>query len=413
MTTQPSLAVDPRGGIGFTEFVAMIAGLMAMTALSIDVMLPALPAIGDSLGVVNDNDRQWVIAGFVLGFGAAQIVHGPLSDRYGRRPVLLTSLLIGGLFSIVAAFSASFELLIAARVACGMAVAACRVLAVSIVRDRFAGRQMARVMSLAFIVFMAAPVLAPAIGQAILLVAPWRWIFGVLAFASAALFAWAALRLPETLAPEDRLPLSWSRLWQGWNFTLKDRMSLGYMTALAMLTGALFGFINSVQQIFFDIFEAPGLLTPVFAGVASTMAVASFVNSKIVVRLGMRVISQWSLIGFVLFGVVHLLFALSGQETIWSFAIVQGLMMACFGLSSSNFGAMAMENMGGLAGTASSVQGFVGTVAGALIGLGIGQAFDGTTVPLYTGFVVCGAIAFLVVAITERGRLFRSSSVAA
>lgn len=406
MTVQQTITRDPRDRIGFGEFVTLIAALMAMTALSIDAMLPALPAIGAALGVVNDNDRQWVIAAFMIGFGAAQIIHGPLSDRFGRRPVLLTSLVAGGVFSLVAAFSASFELLIAARVACGMAVASSRVLAISIVRDRYAGRQMARVMSLAFIVFMAAPILAPAFGQIILLFAPWRWIFGMLALASTALFIWAGLRLPETLAVEDRLPLTPSRLIRGWRVTLGDRMSLGYMLALALLQGGLFGFINSVQQIFFDIFRQPALLTPVFACVAGTMALASYFNSRLVMRLGTRLISHWALIGFIGFGALHLAIAVSGHETIWSFTLVQALMMGCFGLASSNFGAMAMENMGSMAGTASSVQGFIGTLIGALIGVGIGQAFDGTTVPLYIGFVVCGATALAIVAITERGRLF-------
>lgn len=406
MTVQQTITRDPRDRIGFGEFVTLIAALMAMTALSIDAMLPALPAIGAALGVVSDNDRQWVIAAFMIGFGAAQIIHGPLSDRFGRRPVLLTSLVAGAVFSLVAAFSASFELLIAARVACGMAVASSRVLAISIVRDRYAGRQMARVMSLAFIVFMAAPILAPALGQIILLFAPWRWIFGMLALASTALFIWASLRLPETLAVEDRLPLTLSRLIRGWRITLSDRMSLGYMLALALLQGGLFGFINSVQQIFFDIFRQPALLTPVFACVAGTMALASYFNSRLVMRLGTRLISHWALIGFIGFGVVHLAIAIGGDETIWSFTLVQALMMGCFGLASSNFGAMAMENMGGMAGTASSVQGFIGTLIGALIGVGIGQAFDGTTVPLYIGFVACGVIALAIVAVTERGRLF-------
>lgn len=411
MNEQQTLARDPQADIGFGEFVAMMAALMAMIALSIDAMLPALPAIGDSLAVANHNDRQWVIAAFMLGFGAAQIVHGPLSDRYGRRPVLLTSLIVGAVLNVIAAFSASFELLIVARVACGMAVASSRVLVISIVRDRYVGRQMARVMSLTFIVFMAAPILAPAIGQIILLFAPWRWIFAMLAVAGVAVFVWALLRLPETLAPENRVPLTVSGLAKGWWFTLTDRSSLGYLFAMTMLQGALFGFINSVQQIFFDVFERPALLTPVFAAVAATMAVASYFNSRIVVRMGTRFISHWALLGFIGFAAIHFAIALADAETIWSFAVLQAAMMGCFGLATSNFGAMAMENMGGLAGTASSVQGFIVTILGALIGIGIGQAFDGTTVPLYSGFLVCGLVALGIVFWTERGKLFRPHEV--
>ena len=392
---------------GFGEFVAMIAAMMAMTALSIDSMLPALPAIGESLGIVDANARQWVIAAFLLGFGTGQIVHGPLSDRYGRRSMVLISLLAVAICNVLAAIAGSFELLLAARVASGLAVAACRVLAVSIVRDRFSGRQMARVMSLAFIVFMAAPVLAPTTGQLILLFANWRWIFAVLAIAALALLAWTARRLPETLAEENRLPLSIARVAAGWRTTLGDRLSLGYTSAMGLLSGALFGFINSIQQIFADIFHAPQLMTILFACIAGTMALASLINSRIVIRFGTRKISHAALIGFIAVAAIHLAVALSGHETIITFSILQALMMGCFGLAGSNFGAMAMENMGGLAGTASSVQGFYSTILGAVIGIVIGQAFDGSTVPLYTGFVLCGLAALSVVFVTEHGRLFR------
>ena len=400
-------ASNPLGRIGFREFVALIASMMALTALSIDAMLPALPAIGDELGVATDNQRQWVIAAFMLGFGAAQIIHGPLADRFGRRPIVLGSLALGVALNILAAFSASFELLITARVAAGMAVASSRVLAISIVRDVYVGRQMARVMSLSFMVFLVVPILAPSIGQLVLFIAPWRWIFGVLAGASALVFAWVLLRLPETLMEEKRLPFTPARVLGGFRITLSDRCSLGYTVAMTMLQGALFGFINSVQQVMFDVFEAPLMLTPVFAAVAGTMAVAAYTNSRIVIRFGTRFISHWAMIGFIAFSALHLLVAVSGLESIWTFAVIQALTMGCFGLATSNFGAMAMQNMGALAGTASSVQGFLGTISGSLIGIAIGQAFDGSTVPLYTGFLVCGLLSLVAVLWTERGKLFR------
>ncbi|NJC34655.1 DHA1 family bicyclomycin/chloramphenicol resistance-like MFS transporter [Sphingomonas jejuensis] len=393
--------------IGFTEFVALIAALMAMTALSIDSMLPALPAIGESLQVVADNDRQWVIASFLIGFGLGQIVHGPLSDRFGRKPVLLTSLGFTILFNIAAAVAGSFTLLVAARLLSGVAVASSRVLTVSIVRDRYSGRQMARVMSLAFIVFMAAPILAPIFGQLVLTVAPWRAIFAALATAAAMLLMWAAWRLPETLPAENRRPLSIAALIQGFRGTLSDRMSVGYTAAFALLLAALYGFINSIQQVVTDVYGRADLLIPVFAAVGTAMAVASWFNARLVLRLGTRFISHWALIGFITFAAVHLLLALTGRETVVLFVAVQAAMMACFGLTGSNFGAMAMENMGRMAGMASSVQGFIGSTAGAVMGLLIGQAFDGTAVPLYLGFLVAGLGSLLLTFITERGTLFR------
>lgn len=407
-SSRPAGASD----LGFKEFVALIAAMMGLTALAIDAMLPALPDIGASLGVADDNDRQWVLAIFLLGFGAAQIIYGTLSDRFGRKPVLLTGLALYVGFSLLATLAPSFGLLLAARFLQGASVAVSRVLAISIVRDRFHGRQMARVMSLAFIVFMAAPILAPAIGQLILFVAPWRWIFAALAIAGAAVLVWAALRLPETLHPEHRLPLSFSRIVAAWRRTVTERYSLGYTVAVTLLQGGLLGFLTSVQQIFYDVFEAPLLFTPLFALCAGAMAIASWQNSRLVVRLGTRFLSHWALLGFIGFAALHVAVAAMGIESIWSFVILQALTMGCFGLAASNFSAMAMDEMGEIAGSAASVQGLFATLAGTGIGIVIGQQFDGTTLPLALGFLICGLLSLGVVWITEGGRLFHGREAA-
>jgi DHA1 family bicyclomycin/chloramphenicol resistance-like MFS transporter len=193
--------------MGFGQFVALIAAMMATNALAIDSMLPAMPQIGHALGVTADNDRQWILTAYLLGFGAAQIAYGPLADRYGRKPVLLVGLSLYVVFAAACAFARSFEMLLIARALCGVGAASTRVLAVSIVRDCYSGRQMARVMSLSFIVFLGVPIIAPSVGQAILLVAPWPWVFGVLSIFGLAVIAWSWLKLPETLHPEDRVPL--------------------------------------------------------------------------------------------------------------------------------------------------------------------------------------------------------------
>lgn len=393
--------------IPFGEFVALAAALMALTALGIDSMLPALPAIGESLGVLRDNDRQFVITAFLVGFAVAQLAHGPLADRFGRRPVLAVALLAAVATNLLAAIAGSFELLLAARFASGMAVAGARVVTIALVRDCFSGRAMARVMSLVFVVFMAAPVLAPAFGQIVLLFAPWRWIFVGIAVVAALILAWFWLRMPETLRPEDRHELSVRRIAQGYAFVARDRMAVSYTLAAALISGGLFGFINSIQQIMSDIFRRPELLTVIFACVAGTMAVANFMNSRIVMRFGTRLLSHSALTGLILIAGIHLIVAWIGGEHLVVFALLQAAMMACFGLAASNFSAMAMENMGHIAGTASSGQGFVSTLGGAVIGALIGQAFDGTTVPLYGGFLICGLAAFVIVAIGERGRMFR------
>lgn len=401
-----------REAPGFTEFVAMVASLMAMTALAIDAMLPALPVIGETLHVTEDNDRQLVIGALLLGFGLAQIVHGPLSDRFGRRPLLVGGLSLYAASSVVAAFAQSFELLLFARFCQGIAVAATRVLAVSIVRDLYVGRKMAQVMSFAMMVFMAVPVLAPLLGEIILSFASWRWIFWMFAAIGISVGLWIGWRLPETLQPEDRMPLTPERVWRGWRHTLTERKSLGYMLASALLSGALFGFINSIQQVIYDTFHRPDMLVPAFAMIAGAMSAASLLNSRIVLRLGTRLVSHSALLVFIAMAAIATFTAWSGNSSLWLFLFLLSANMGAFGLCGANFSAMAMEEMGAIAGTASSVQGAVGVLLGAIIGGGIGQMYDGTALPLTLGFLVCGCFALLSVFLTENGRLFNEDDLA-
>lgn len=404
-------SATPRSPIqiamGFKQFVGLIAALMAANALAVDTMLPALPVIGHDLGFAGDNQQQWIVTSYLLGFGAAQIIYGPLADRFGRKPVLLWALVVYVVFSGTAAFAATAPVMIAARLLQGVGAAATRVLAISVVRDCFAGSQMARVMSLSFIVFLAVPILAPSIGQIIMLFGPWRWIFGAITLFGFLVMIWTALRLPETLHPEDRLPVEFGRVVNAFHLTLTNRIAVGYMLAMTMVLGALFGFINSAQQIFATTFGAPRLFTTVFAVIAAFMALSSFVNARIVGRIGAKRVSHLALGSFILIAVAHAAVAISGHETLWGFAVFQAGIMFSFGLVVSNFGSIAMGPLGHVAGTASSVQGFVTTFGGALLGFFVGQHFDGTAVPLTLGFAIYGAFAFAIVYVTEGGRLFK------
>lgn len=402
------VAFEPVGApIGFVEFVTLIAALMSLTALGIDSMLPGLPAIGRSLHVLDANRRQFVITAFVGGFGLAQLAHGPLADRYGRRTLLLWSLSAYVVANVAAALAGSFTLLLVARVVGGASISACRVAVVALVRDCYEGRSMARVMSIAFMVFMIVPVIAPSFGSAVLLIGSWRLIFWIIAAVTLLVLIWFAARMPETLRPEDRQPISARRIIAGWRRTLADRSSLGYTLASTALLGALYGYLNSIQQVMADVFHRPALLAVIFATTAATMAAANLFNARLVMRLGTRRISHAALVGMIAASALHLVLTLSGTETLLTFGIVQAVLLGCFGLATSNFSAMAMEHMGEQAGIVSSVQGFVTVTTATLIGAVIGQAFDGTTAPLAAGFLLCAVVAMVVVAVTERGHLFR------
>lgn len=397
-------ASGPRPGS--RETVVMLAALMALNAFAIDAMLPALPAIGDALGVATENRRQLVIVAYMLGFGSSQIIWGPLADRFGRKPILALGIALYALFAVASGLAADFVLLIAARFGMGASAAVTRVLVTTMVRDLFQGEEMARVMSLVFMIFMAVPMLAPTVGQGILLIGSWRLIFIVLGVYAGVMWAWSHWRLPETLHPEYRRNLDWRTIGKAIGATLGERLSLGYTIGLTAVFGGLTGYIASIQQIVFDVFDAPRAIGIVFAAVAAPMAVGSWLNSRLVGRFGLRRVGHGGLMAFVVAGVAHLLVAVTLGESLVMFVVLQALVMGSFAFTSANFGTLSMTNMAAFAGTASSVQGAIGTIGGALIGLAIGQAFDGTQIPFLAGLAMCSVAALIAVVVTERGRLF-------
>ncbi len=401
----PSSPTSPNGP-GRVEFVILISAIMMIVAFAIDSMLPALPAISQALGVGDVSQRPLVISSFLLGFAIGQLFVGTLSDRYGRRGLMLWSLFGFAMASLAAALAPTFDHLLVARGVQGIFAAGARVIVTSTVRDRFEGRDMAQVMSLSSMIFMAAPILAPAMGQAILLVGPWRWIFGALAAISVAIWAWVLWRLPETLAAQNRIPIERDTIIASAKLVLTDRMSVGYSVAMAMLSCALFGFLMSVQQIFETTFQRADLLPTGFAIMASGMAIASLMNAAFVQRFGMRLIGHGALFFFTIIAAIHAALSLNGYESLPVFIGLQMLMMMGFSFVAGNFGAMAMENMGGAAGMASSLQGSLANLLGTVFGTIIGQSFDGTTVPLYIGFTVSGVVALVAVYVTEGGRFF-------
>ena len=401
-----SIAHDGVKRPGTREMTAMLAGLMALNALAIDAMIPALPEIGRSLNVAQENDRQLVVIAYFLGFASTQLIWGPLADRFGRKPILAAGVTLYGIFALLCAFAPTFPLLIAGRAAMGASAAVTRVLVVAMVRDLFEAEAMARVMSLVFMVFMLVPVLAPNIGQAILLVAPWHAIFVMLAVYALAMLAWSWVRLPETLHPEFRRTLNWrpmaAAVWE----TLRERQSRGYTLAMTVSFSALVAYISSIQQIVFDAFQEPQFIGLVFAAIAAPMALASWLNSRVVGQFGLRRVGHTAAAAFAVVTAIHATIGLLGYETLATFIVLQGVTMASLGFTSSNLGTLAMEHMAPIAGTASSVQGVVGTVGAALIDFVIGQQFDGTPIPFLVGTASCALGGFLLIVLTEPKRLF-------
>ena len=401
--TEPARA---KSRLPFWELVAITAAAMALNALAVDMMLPALGIIGEELGAARDNDRQLIIIVYVIANGVAQLFFGPLVDRFGRKRVILWSLAGYTAGSVLSVVASSFTLLLAARAFQGVATAATRVAAVAVVRDQCSGRRMAEVMSLAITIFMAAPILAPGLGQLILFAAPWRWIFIVLLAFGAIFAVWVAIRLPETMAPEDRKPLRSGPIAASYLAFLSNRTSMGYTLGAAFCFGVVFSYISASEQIFLETFKVGDAFALVFACVAGSLAVATLLNSRMVSRFGMRRLSHSAVLLFIAANVTHLIIAATVGE---SLLIFMTCMMASFfslGLIGPNATALAMEPMGHNAGAAAALNGFAGTTVAGFLGGVVGQFYDGTTMPLILGFVILGVGALGIILWAENGRLF-------
>jgi DHA1 family bicyclomycin/chloramphenicol resistance-like MFS transporter len=398
--------------IRFGGFVALTAAMMATQAIAIDAMLPAFPAIVAALEVSDPNHGQWIVTAYMAGLGTGQLLWGLLSDRFGRRPIVLGGL---GLYIVAAAvcgMTRSFEALLAWRFVHGLAAASATVVR-SIVRDLYSGRQMARVLSLTFVVFLTVPVLAPSLGQAILWIGSWRYIFMACGAFASIVWLCALLRLPETLHPEYRLPLDPSHILRAVRLVVLNRVSMFYTLATTLLFGSLIAYVGMVQQIFADVFHRPRIMPLMFALCAGFMGLAAFMNSRLVGRLGMRLISHGAILVFIALSLVHVAVAAFGWEHLWTFVLLQAATMATFSLSVSNFGAMAMEPVGAVAGVGASLQGCISTGSAAIVAALIGREFNGTTLPLAAGSLCCGVLALAFVLAAERGRLFRQQHAGA
>ncbi len=402
-----ALSASRSGAPGFAEFVALIACLMALNAVAIDMMLPALGLIGEAYNVAQANDAQLVIVVYMAAFGPGQLLYGPISDAFGRRPTLLAALgiyVLGGILSVTAS---DFSVLLAARALQGLGAAATRVVTVSVVRDRFKGRAMARVMSLVMMVFMLAPLTAPAFGQGLLMIASWKWIFVVLLAMGVLAGVWALLRLPETLPPRLRRPVAARPLLASYRRIVTTPRAIGYMFASGFVFGGLLGFVVSAEQILGDVYTVGAYFPLAFGAIAVGFMASSFLNARLVERYGMRRLSHAALLAACAVTLIHAVFALMDFQPFAVFLAFSAAGAFLLGWMGPNFTAISLEPLGDIAGTGASVQGFVSTTVGVAAAAVIGQAFNGTPAPLAYGAAISSLMALAVVIWAEKGRLLK------
>lgn len=388
----------PARSLPYGEFVALIASMLALTALSIDIMLPAFVDVGRHFAIAEPNQLQLMIFAYLAGFAPMQLVYGPLADSLGRRPLLLIGLATYCLGSFVSLWAPDFSTLLLARVLQGAGGAAARVLAVTIVRDHHSGPQMSRVMSTAMTVFIVVPVVAPAIGGVLTSLGGWSANFLFMLLAGLTVMIWFTWRMPETLKPEYRRALSFRSTLEGFGMAVRSRQTLGYATAAGLLLGCLMGYIGSSAQIFAGLYHLGATFPLVFAAIAGVMGLASFANARLVVRLGTQRMALGGVLLFVLAGAAQTAAAVAfnGLPPLWLLCVLLAANQFLFSLIVPNFNAMALEKMAHVAGAASSFVGFYTMLIGGSMGALIGQFFDGTVRPLSLGYLGLGLASALI-----------------
>lgn len=387
------------------EFIALIAMMMATVAFSIDSMLPALPDIGRELSPDDLNRAQLILTSFVIGMGLGTFFTGPLSDAFGRKPVILVGAVIYIAACVLAWAAPTLELVLAARVVMGLGVAAPRIVGIALVRDLYAGREMARIMSFAMMIFTLVPAVAPLLGTAVIAIAGWRGIFISFILFSFLVTAWLWIRLDEPLAVADRRPLKITKMKSAIAQIFRHPTVRITIAVQALSLGMLFTSISMIQQVFDISFGRAESFPLWFAGIALVSGTASLLNAALVMRLGMRRLVSWTLgVQIIMSGVVSLLYlsGLSIEVLFYVFIVWQVSVFFQAGMTLGNLNAMAMEPMGHIAGMAASIIGGISTVVAAALAIPVGLMFDGTPLPLTVGICVEAILAFALMMLIKR-----------
>ena len=404
----PTIMIPSPKDIGFREFVALMASLIAMVALSIDAMLPALNMIGADLGVDDPNEPQLVVALFFLGMAVAQLVYGPLSDSFGRKPTIFLGLTIYLIGSALCLVSESLPALVTGRIVQGVGAAGPRIVANAIIRDRYEGRTMASVTSLVMMVFIIVPVLAPLVGQGIIAIADWRAIFWFLAALAAGTFVWAAVRLPESLSPANRKPFRVRPVIHAMREVLGNRAAFGCTLTMGLIFASFLAFLSSSQQVLGEAYGLGEWFPITFSGLATVIGITSAANSRWVLRYGMQRLAT--------IGIMVILCASLGYALwFWAFGppslpvalVWLGLSVGSIGVVFGNLNAMAMEPLGHVAGVAAAVIGSLSSLISVVLGTQIADNYNGTALPIALGYAGCAAAALCTLRWATRDRVRR------
>lgn len=386
----------PKSQVGEKEFVALMAVLMSVVAISIDAMLPALGIMGADLNVDHINQPQYIISMLFAGMALGQLISGPLSDAIGRKKILFICMGFYLVGSIICYFSKTLEIMLIGRFVQGLGASGPYVCTMSIVRDKYSGAGMARVMSLVMMIFIMVPAIAPSIGQAILYVGTWRYIFILYVFYALSVLAWVSIRLEETLPRDKRVPYKLANLYHGAKTVLKTKTTVCYTVGMGLMFSCMMGYLNSSQQIFYQLFNTGEMFVVYFGCLALTFGVSSMLNSSFVMKYGMRYISQRAILAIIFAAAIFAMLHMFVEIQLWMFLTFAAFVFFSFGFVFGNLNAMAMEPMGDIAGIASAIIGSTSFVISIIGGTIIGQLYSGDLIPVVFGFLICCSLTYLL-----------------
>ena len=358
------------------------------------------------LGVQQENSNQLIISLLFLGMAIGQMIYGPLSDSLGRKLAIYIGI---GLFIVGCVLSLSatnFTVMLVGRFLQGIGAAGPRVVAVALIRDKYKGSAMARVMSFVMTVFILVPAVAPALGQGLLIIAHWRAIFGTFILLAIIVLIWFALRQPETLIASQRMKFSLQSILMAVREVCVNRTALGYTIATGLIFGAFLGYLNSVQQVLQEQYNLGTQFPLYFAILALAIGGATYANARLVMRYDMRLLTNWSLwklsgLSIIFFVIAYML---EGNPPLWALMAYFIILFFCIGILFGNLNSLAMEPLGHIAGVGAGVVGSLSTFISVPLGILIGQSYNGTILPLVSGFAILGAISVVIIYWTENAK---------
>ena len=387
-----------RKTLPFKEFIALMALMMSLVALSIDAILPALTTIGQAMNITHANEQQLIISYLFIGMALGQLLFGPLSDSIGRRKSLILGFTVFFIGSAMTLFATNFNDVLVSRFLQGIGVAAPRVLAMAIIRDQYAGRAMSRVMSFVMMIFILVPMLAPIFGQFILLLIDWQAIFKAVALIGIVTLVWFLCRQSETLNPDDRADFNITHIQQALKTIFTHHAAIGYTIAAGLMSGPFIFYLSSAQQLFQQQYNLGENFPLYFAGLSLAFGLASFVNSKYVMRLGMHKMIKISLSIMTATSLLAIIvvYFFNGLPPLWVTTIYMLASFFSLGLLFGNLNALAMEPLGHIAGIGAAIVGALSTLIAALLAILIGMQFNETLYPLVISFLSASIITLIL-----------------